>query len=76
VTVDYWLECNGVRESNYNDSCDTAPVSEGGAGETQTRWLSVNVRGTFTPLFRSKFYPRANPDGTFTLNGIAGMRTQ
>jgi Flp pilus assembly protein TadG len=76
VTVDYWLECNGVRESNYNDSCDTAPMSEGGAGETQTRWLSVSVRGTFTPLFRSKYYPRANPDGTFTLNGIAGMRTQ
>lgn len=76
VTIDYWLECNGVRAASYNDSCNTAPVSEGGAGETQGRWISVDVKGTFTPLFKSKYYPKANPDGTFTLHGIAGMRTQ
>ena len=76
VTIDYWLECNGVRKASYSDSCDTAPVSEGGAGETQARWITVDVKGTFTPLFRSKYYPRANADGTFTLHGIAGMRTQ
>jgi Flp pilus assembly protein TadG len=70
VTVDFWLECNGVREASYNDSCDTA------AGENQMRFISVDVKGTFTPLFRSKVYPRANADGTFTLHGIAGMRTQ
>ena len=76
VTIEYWLECNGARKADYNSSCNTAPVSEGGLGETQARWISVDVKGTFTPLFRSKYYPRANANGTFTLHGIAGMRTQ
>ena len=76
VTIDYWLECNGVRQASYSDSCDSAPVSEGGAGETQARWIKVDIKGTYTPMFRSKHYPSANADGTFTIHGIAGMRTQ
>jgi Flp pilus assembly protein TadG len=68
VTIDFWLECNGVRASNYNSNCPN--------GDVYARWINVDVTGTFTPLFRSAYYPRANPDGTFTLHGIAGMRTQ
>ena len=68
VTVDFWLECNGTRAANYESVC--------ASGQTYGRWVSVNVRGTFTPLFPSKRYPGANANGTFTLNGFAGMRTQ
>jgi Flp pilus assembly protein TadG len=68
VTIDYWLECNGTRQSNYNSSCTS--------GQVYARWVTVDITGTFTPMFKSKYYPRANSNGTFTLHGIAGMRTQ
>lgn len=68
VTIDYWLECNGTRASTYDSTC--------ASGETYGRWVSVTVQGTFTPMFRSKYYPRANSDGTFTIQGKTGMRTQ
>ena len=68
VTIDYWLECDGVKATNYNSVCSS--------GQVYARWVQVDVTGTFTPLFPSKKYPGANTDGTFTLHGIAGMRTQ
>ena len=68
VTIDFWLECNGARAANYNSSCPN--------GQVYARWVNVDVTGTFTPMFRSRYYPRANANGTFTLHGIAGMRTQ
>lgn len=68
VAIDYWLECNGVRATNYESVCTS--------GQTYARWVQVDVTGTFTPLFPSKRYPGANANGTFTLHGIAGMRTQ
>ena len=68
VTIDFWLECNGTRATDYNTVCTS--------GQTYARWVQVDVTGTFTPLFRSKLYPGANSNGTFTLHGIAGMRTQ
>ena len=68
VTVDFWLECNGVRSADYESTC--------AAGQTYGRWVSVDVQGTFTPMFRSRRWPGANSDGTFTLHGKAGMRTQ
>ena len=68
VAIDYWLECDGNRAANYESVCST--------GQTYGRWVQIDVTGTFTPLFRSKRYPGANANGTFTLHGIAGMRTQ
>src|SRR5918996_3277197 len=63
VTIDYWLECNGTRQTNYNSVCPD--------GEVYARWVSVDITGTFTPMFRSKLYPKANSNGTFTIHGIA-----
>lgn len=68
VTIDYWLECDGVRASNYSSVCS--------GSQTYARWVTVAVQGTFTPMFKSKYYPRANTDGTFTITGKTGMRTQ
>lgn len=68
VTIDFWLECDGARASNYESVCTS--------GQTYARWVTVSVQGTFTPMFRSKYYPRANSDGTFTITGKTGMRTQ
>ena len=68
VTVDFWLECNGVRAADYNSVCPD--------GQNYGRWVSVDLRGTFSPMFRSRLWPGANTDGTFTLHGQSGMRTQ
>ena len=68
VTVDFWLECNGVRAANYESTCAN--------GETYGRWVSVDVQARFTPMFRSSRWPGSNSDGTYTLHGKAGMRTQ
>ena len=68
VAIDYWLECNGVRATTYDSVCPD--------GQTYGRWVTVTVTGTFTPMFRSKYYPRANANGTFTIQGKTGMRTQ
>ena len=68
VTIDYWLECDGTRASNYESVCT--------GSQTYARWVTVSVEGTFTPMFRSKYNPRANSDGTFTITGKTGLRTQ
>jgi Flp pilus assembly protein TadG len=74
VTIDYWLECNGVRQGDgtpgngYDTTCPTA-------GQT-ARWVKVDIAGKFTPMFASRHWPGANSDGTFTLHGKAGIRTQ
>lgn len=68
VTIDYWLECNGVRASSYDSTCPS--------GNTYARWINVNVSHTFTPMFSSNVWPGSNSDGTYTLHGKAGLRTQ
>ncbi len=68
VAIDFWLECNGTRAADYNTVC--------ASGQTYGRWVSVDITGTFTPMFASRRWPNANPDGTFTIHGVAGMRTQ
>ncbi|HVL79871.1 MAG TPA: TadE/TadG family type IV pilus assembly protein [Sphingomicrobium sp.] len=67
VTVDPWLECNGVRQADYNSSCPE--------GQTYARFLQVSVQKTFTPMFKMRF-AGSNPDGSFTLVATAGIRTQ
>ena len=68
VTLDFWLECNGTRQSNYDTSCPS--------GQTYARWVTIDIAAKFTPMFSSRRWPGANSDGTFTLHGKAGLRTQ
>jgi Flp pilus assembly protein TadG len=67
VAVDYFLECDGTRQATYNTTCGTA---------TPNRWITVDISGTFTPMFASSKWPGSNADGTYTLHGKAGLRTQ
>ena len=67
-TVDWWLECNGVRSSNYNQPCSS--------GQTEARWIEVRIETRFTPYFASSRWPGSNSDGTYTVVGEAGIRTQ
>ena len=68
VTIDYWLECNGTRASDYNTNCTS--------GQTYARWITVDITAKFTPMFSSSKWPGSNTDGTYTLHGKAGLRTQ
>lgn len=68
VTVDYWLECNGVRQSTYDSSCSTIPAT--------ARWISVDATHKFWPMFASHRWPGSNTDGSYTLHGRAALRTQ
>jgi len=68
VTVDYWLECDGARAADYNSSCTT--------GQTYARYISVSIDKAFAPMFGTRFFPGANSDGTYTITGEAGLRTQ
>ena len=68
VTIDYWLECNGVRQTSYDTNCSTLSAT--------ARWLSVDVTHKFTPMFASSRWPGSNSDGTYTLHGRASLRTQ
>lgn len=68
VTIDYWLECNGVRQADYDTPC--------GSGEMYSRYLNVAIQRNFTPYFGTKYFPGANSDGTFTVRADAGIRTQ
>ncbi len=68
VTIDYWLECNGARQADYTASCTS--------GQTYARWVTIDIAGTFTPMFSSNRWPGSNSNGTYTLHGKAGLRTQ
>lgn len=67
VTVDYWLECDGVRAASYTSSCSS--------GQTYRRYMSVSISKSFSPMFAVQ-WAGANPDGTFTINGKTGIRIQ
>ena len=68
VIIDFWLECDGTRAADYNSVCP--------GNQTYARWVTVDISGTFTPMFASRRWPGANSNGTFTLHGKAGLRTQ
>lgn len=74
VTVDYWLQCNGVRQTGtdkdaaYNGVCPN--------GQAYARYLQVEITKIYTPLFTRVKFAAANADGTYTIRGKAGIRTQ
>ena len=69
VTVDYWLECNGVRQASGTTVCGTS-------GATYARYVTVTVSNTYTPLFPSRGWPGANGQGNIPVSGYAGIRVQ
>lgn len=68
VTLDFWLECDGTRQADYDSTCPT--------GSAYARYVSVSVQSDFSPMFQTSYYPGANADGTYTITAEAGMRTQ
>lgn len=63
--ISYSLECNGTAQA-YTTACATGAV----------RRVTVDISKNFSPMFPSRAWPGANADGTITLHGRAGLRTQ
>jgi len=69
ATVTAWLECgNSSTQLSFTGSCSS--------GQPYARYVRITVTRPFTPLFGSRFFPGANSDGTYTINGEAGIRIQ
>lgn len=75
VEVRFWLECDGVSQNtspttmvtDYGKVCDD--------DEDYARYVNVRIEKTFTPTFNTKWLG-ANPNGSYTLVGEAGIRVQ
>ena len=69
VTVNSWLECNNSgTKLSFTASCADED-------DPYARYVEVSIDKTYTPMFKTKF-AGSNADGTFTLNGKAGVRVQ
>jgi Flp pilus assembly protein TadG len=75
VTVRYWLECNGVSQNTSPATMD-ADYDQSCSSGTYARYVSVSIQKIYTPMFNVDWLSGANPDGTFTLIGAAGIRVQ
>lgn len=68
AAVDYWLECNGARQTDTTTPCST--------GQTYARYVTITVSNTYTPLFPSRAWPGANAQGNIPISNYAGIRVQ
>lgn len=67
VTVDNYLECNNVRQTDYDTVCP--------AGQRYSRYLTVKVTDEFKPALGGRV-TGPNADGSWSLKGDAGIRIQ
>jgi Flp pilus assembly protein TadG len=72
VTVTPRRECNGATVATGAAYATTTCT----AGQTDAAYVRVVITKAFTPTFGTRFFPGANSNGTFTLNGEAGMRIE
>jgi hypothetical protein len=69
VTIDNWLECNGVRQNNWNSFCP--------AGQTFARFVSVRLQAEYAPQFSfGGLLSGSGRNGAFVLTGDASVRLQ
>ena len=67
VTVTYRLECNGEAQDTFDTEC--------AEGETESRYLMVNVAGSYEPMFPTHYFGN-DSDKVYHMTATAGMRTK
>jgi Flp pilus assembly protein TadG len=72
VTVTYRLECTAPNGS-ITVSTGVAAAADCPSGQSEAQYISVQVNGSYTPLFPTRW---AGMTGNFNLSATAGMRTQ
>lgn len=71
VTLDKWLECDGVRQASYSGSC--------GSGQALARYISVRIQSTYQPPFNYGYFASrygATSLSNQTITGSARLRVQ
>lgn len=66
VAVDMWLECDGVRQSDFNGICSTS---------SPARYASVTISDSYTTMFAPLFSQNAGST-SIPLRGFAAVRVQ
>lgn len=75
VEVQYWLECDGVSQNTSPSTMETDYEKVCADGVPYARYVNVRIEKSYSPMFSTEWLG-ANPDGTFTLVGEAGIRVQ
>lgn len=69
VTTDRWLECNGVRQADWDTTC--------ASGAQIARFVSLTINGSYTPIFDLTFRLLGlSKQGTLPVTGKASVRLQ
>lgn len=75
VTVQYWLECNGVSQNTSPGTMDADYGKKCADNVPYSRYVNVRIQKNYAPMFKAMMLG-SNADGTFTLVGEAGVRVQ
>lgn len=67
VTVTYWLECDGVRQSLFDGTCAT--------GQQVGRFASIAITSSYKPSFAWLLHSVLS-NGTIPISGSASVRVQ
>ena len=68
VTLDFWLECDGARQADYN-------LNECSSTQTEARYIVVSILDKYRPMFPIHF-SGIDSDGTYHITATSGIRTR
>lgn len=69
VTLDNWLECDGVRQSSFDGTCSTS-------GAQMARFVSISISGSYAPMFSFLLPQSRTSNGSVTVSGYSAVRVQ
>jgi len=67
VTISYWLECDGTRQSLFSGTCTS--------GQQVGRFASISIASSYQPSF-AWLLKSVGTNGSIALNGTASVRVQ
>lgn len=68
VTLDQWLECDGVRQAEFDGTCaNTQQIA---------RYIELRIDCTYNPMFSGIPFVTRNPDGSVPMSAEASLRIQ
>ncbi|HKC03874.1 MAG TPA: TadE/TadG family type IV pilus assembly protein [Sphingomicrobium sp.] len=70
ITADSWRECgSSTTHEDFTGDCASS-------SDAVSRYVSVEIANSFTPMFPSRHWPNANSNGDIVVKGYASVRIQ